>query len=579
MTGDREAARWAKGGPSRVTLVGTGIDAAHARGESRRYNLATASLQASLQRHPILSERVRVERIDRPFSLDDPTFGDEVVEAVLATEPDVLGLSCYAWDLEAQLALAERVKAARPGVRVVLGGPSATFHARALLETRPAVDAVVRGEGEETFAALLAADPLGPGPIPGVAWRDPGGVVHPEPLGPPVADLASLPSPLLAGVLEPPRDNLLLEFSRGCIYRCRHCAWQTHDGEGIRFVSAERVRAEIAWALERGCRHGFVIDSAINSDDDWLKELTRAIRRGDPRGELFLTYFLDYRRVSPDQVTRLARLRTHEPLVGLESVNPAALRASGRPEQIRQAFGRAVDLLAEAVGPVMPNLMFGMPGDNLGGFRHTLDFVAELAERPGPRRIRRARVHWAIVTPGSYFSQRAERYGIVTAPRGVPYLLGSKTFPREDLIRGLELISEHPRADLFVWEDAEPLRILGCEVPELLSPGSGRVGGPPPERIDDEAVLRAIAPLLPGRRIRGWEVAPVGRRRGFPEVVLRDPAGRSLRLGFRPRDTEPDPLAQTRSFDLTGDRELPATEARNIRSALIRLITKNDGEP
>lgn len=563
---------------TRITLLGTGIGAAHARGEAKRYNLATASLQAYLQGHPTLGERVEVHRISLSFGLDDPTFGDEVVDLVLESEPDVLGLSCYAWDLEAQLSLASRAKTRRPRLKVVLGGPSATFGTRALMEANPAVDAVVRGEGEETFAALLGAGLDSPAGIPGVAWRDPSGSLHEEPLGPPVADLASLPSPLLDGVLEPPRENLLLEFSRGCIYRCRHCAWQTH-GKGIRCVPAARVRDEIAWARDHGYGHGFVIDSAINNDDAWLGALTRAIAQGDPRGELVLSYFINYRLITPDQARRLSKVRTHEVLLGLESVNPRALSAAGRRSTIVDDFTRAVDLLSEAVGAVTPNIMFGMPGDDLEGFRRTLDFVATLAERTGTGRspkIRGARIHWAIVPPGSYFSENAANFGLEIHGRGVPYVLGSDTFPRGDLVRGLELIREHPRADLFIWEDAEPVRILGCEVPDMVSPGGGRVGGPAPERIDDEAVLGAIAPLTPGRRIRGWRVEPLGRRHGFPEVTLSGPQDRLIQLGLRPRETDPHPLARTRRFDLICDHESASAEESNLLTALIRLISKND---
>jgi radical SAM superfamily enzyme YgiQ (UPF0313 family) len=558
---------------TRVTLLGTGLDADHARGESRRYNLATAALHAALRAHPVVGDRINVRHLSVPFDLDSPELDDGVLTTVLETEPDILGLSCYAWDLEAQLSLAARVKRTRPDVRVVVGGPSATFHTRALLAANPAVDAAVRGEGEETLAALLGASWDDFSGLRSVAWRDPDGAVHEEPMGPPVADLSTLRSPLLDGLLEPPRDNLLLEFSRGCVARCRHCAWQTH-GRGVRRVPRERVRAEIAWARDHGYRHGFIIDSSINSDDRWLAVLTDAVVEADPGGALALSYFIDFRFVTPAQARALSRLRTHEVLVGLESVNPEALRTTGRRAAVREPFTRAVDLLAEAVGPVTPNIMFGMPGDDIDGFSRTLDFIAELAERPGPRRIRQARVHWTIVAPGSHFSEHASKFGLRVHPRGIPYVLGSETFP--DLLHGLRLIRDHPRADLFIWEDAEPVRILGGEAPDMLSPGGGRVGGPAPVRISDEAMLRAIAPLEPGRTIRAWRVAPLERHHGQPEVVLIGPEDRTVRLRFRPRDTDPNPRARTRSFDLSLDRDHAARDERQIVEAMVRLVRKND---
>lgn len=563
----------------RVTLLGTGLAALHAQGESRRYNLATAYLQAYLQAHPSLSSSVDITRIDIPFNLDRPTFEDDVLRRVLATRPDVLGLSCYAWDLQAQMKLAAQVREKCPSVRIVIGGPSASYGSAALLGRYPAVDVAVRGEGEETLARLLASDFQSLRGVPGTAWRDQHGLVHEEPLGPPVEDLSVLRSPMLDGVLEPPRENLLLEFSRGCIYRCKHCAWQTH-GSGVRLVPAERVRDEIAWARERGYKHAFIIDSAINNDDSWLDAMSRAYSEGDPDGSVVASYFINYRFVTKAQLGFLKRIPTHEVLVGLESVNAEALRTTGRKPKVKEEFAAAVDLLAEHVGPVTPNVMFGMPGDTLDGFRQTLDYIAALAERPGPKRIRHARVHWTIVPPGSHFAENADQYGIVVHDDGVPYAMGTSTFPREDLLAGLQLITDHPRADLFVWEDAEPIRILGGSVPDMNAPGGGRVGGPAPERIADDDVLRVIAPLTVGRALkRGWTVAPLERAHGFPVVVLQHPDGRTVRMGFRPRDSQPRPLGRSRMFDLTGDRASAGTEEHALLCALVDLVAKNDGDP
>ena len=563
----------------KLTLVGTGIKLPHVDESALRYNLANAHLQAYLEAGELPTAGLRVERIDLPVSLDAPAFDDDALERVVATRPDVLGLSCYSWDIAALLELAARVHRALPSTRIVLGGPSATFQASSLLESHPYVSAVVRGEGEQTLALLLATGANAPAGVRGVTWRDDAGQVHAEPDRPVMSDLGQLASPLLQGTLTPPPQNLMLEFSRGCVYRCTYCAWKT-QGAGVRYVSAERVRREIAWAHERRYEHAFIIDSAINNHDERLAVIADAVVDADPHGDMAFSYFVNHAFVTKGQMANLARIRAHEITIGLESVNPAALRAAGRKPLDTTQFASALDLLAEA-GPVTVSLMLGMPGDDLDGFRRTLDFVARQAERPGLNRIRSARVHWMLVAPGSHLHSHAERHGLQLAPSGIPYVLGSSTFPKGDLVRALHVLHEHPRSDLFIWEDAEPLRMMGEPLPQMFAAGGDHIGGRATGRVSERDVLRAIRPLEPGRALRrGWSVGPIEHQQGWPVVVLLGPGQRRISVQLRARNAEPKPYARTSRFDLVWLASvLPGAdrlEEQRLVAALADLVKRND---
>ena len=71
-------------------------------------------------------------------------------------EPDVVGLSVMTFQRTTALRLASFIRALRPSVRIVAGGydPSLAPHA---YEASPAIDFVVRGEGEHTLRELLRA--------------------------------------------------------------------------------------------------------------------------------------------------------------------------------------------------------------------------------------------------------------------------------------------------------------------------------------------------------------------------------------------------------------------------------------
>ena len=88
---------------------------------------------------------------------------------MLARDPWMVGLTCYVWNVERSLWIAQRLKAARPDLKIVLGGPEITADNGWVL-AHPAVDFAVIGEGEQTFAELLDALGRGPRAGPGDPW-------------------------------------------------------------------------------------------------------------------------------------------------------------------------------------------------------------------------------------------------------------------------------------------------------------------------------------------------------------------------------------------------------------------------
>jgi radical SAM superfamily enzyme YgiQ (UPF0313 family) len=108
----------------------------------------------------------------------DAIAPDDIAERILALEPDVLGLSCYLWNIEALMAACRRIKVRRPQARIVLGGPEVGPVAASVLDANRVVDVVVRSEGERPFAAIVSACMRGGdvGGVAGIRYRDADGI-------------------------------------------------------------------------------------------------------------------------------------------------------------------------------------------------------------------------------------------------------------------------------------------------------------------------------------------------------------------------------------------------------------------
>jgi len=414
---------------------------------SESYNLAIASIQASVEAHPALASRVAIKRADFPVTWDDKEVGPAQADWIVRAEPDVLGLSCYCWSIDTLLRLARRVREQIPDTFVVLGGPSAGPDAPAILRDHPEVDAVVRGEGENAFASLLRArlDGTPLSQVAGLFFRGLDGIVEND-LAPHPVDLDTLPSPYRRGVMLPTGRSLLLETSRGCRFRCRFCSWMG-GARRLRYVPIQTVEADLRWAVAQGIRSVKLADTAINFDTDRLSALAGALREADPAGSMRLTYFLKPELLTQEQIEVLATIPSDEIIVGIESLTPAARKAAGKPPFDPEAFAQQMRWLRR-VGPVTVSLILGLPGDTVKGLDATLDWVIRF-DRQHPGAIHVICLFWLAVLPGAAMHQRRAELGLRTTLRETPYLLESGDHSPDDLLsmarRSIDRHYAHPK--------------------------------------------------------------------------------------------------------------------------------------
>src|SRR5580693_4058086 len=74
-------------------------------------------------------------------------------------DADLVGFSTYVWNGRISLEIARRLKAAKPGIVIVFGGPHVPDQPEPFLRVNPQIDLAVHNEGERTFLALLEAFP------------------------------------------------------------------------------------------------------------------------------------------------------------------------------------------------------------------------------------------------------------------------------------------------------------------------------------------------------------------------------------------------------------------------------------
>ena len=196
---------------------------------------------------------------------------------------DILGFACYIWNIEMTLHVVDMVKAVRPDIKIVLGGPEISFTADELLERCPNIDYIVQGEGEEAFHALVTAlqlgnDGLNP-VIPGVRGRRDGSILGSlEAVE--VSDLSTIPFPYTEEDMEDLEHKIIYyESSRGCPFSCQYCL--SGNKNTVRFFPQERTLEELQWFIDHGVKQVKFVDRTFNCAPHHHRPLMEFMRDSD----------------------------------------------------------------------------------------------------------------------------------------------------------------------------------------------------------------------------------------------------------------------------------------------------------
>ena len=203
------------------------------------------------------------------------------VDAIVAAKPDIVGFATYVWSSLLFTEVARELRLRMPECRIVFGGPSAHPDVFALPCYRGAgrwIDALVVGDGEESFADILAlgATREALSAIPGLALPEGEGWVRTPPRRV-RTDLDGIASPFQLGLM-PATGVAYLETFRGCPLSCRFCQWGT-DIPGAVFSRdyLERELRALA-ALSPGVT--YLVDAGLNLNAKAFRNLTEAAEFG-----------------------------------------------------------------------------------------------------------------------------------------------------------------------------------------------------------------------------------------------------------------------------------------------------------
>ncbi|PLT34403.1 B12-binding domain-containing radical SAM protein [Bacillus sp. V5-8f] len=219
------------------------------------------------------------------YTIKDPVMN--IVGDLYSKNPDIIGFSCYIWNIEETIKVIQMLKKINPELVIILGGPEVTYDVSEWLEKIPEADFIVMGEGEMTFKKLL--EELHGGKdfrtVSGIAYRSNGkNVIQPQSSK---LDLKELPSPFHFEEDIPHLSKRVayVETSRGCPFNCQFCLSSIEVG--VRYFDREKIKEDIRYLMKNGAKTIKFVDRTFNISRSYAMEMFQFLIDEHVQGTVF----------------------------------------------------------------------------------------------------------------------------------------------------------------------------------------------------------------------------------------------------------------------------------------------------
>ncbi len=367
-------------------------------------------------------------RIDILSEKTTSYLGDAaLIKRVLSRKPDIIGFTLFNWNVERSIYMAQEIKKEYQP-KIIFGGPEMTPDNR--LAHSDMADLFIYGQGEAVFAGLFENQD---------EWKKGNQESRSDEI------FRTSPSPYLKNLLEPDIDHLMyLETQRGCPYQCGFCYYHKSLDRMI-IADEDTLLQAVRWAVEHQVGELCLLDPSLNTRpglNAFLKKIS-LINRKNPLG---INGELRADSINRENANLFAAAGFSGFEIGLQTTNPKALDIMKRPTSLKK-FLKGVLLLKER--GILPriDLIAGLPGDDLDGFKKSVNFICD------NDLCLDVQVFPLSILPGTNFKKQSRQLGLHYEKHPPYNIIRTAAFSQEDMFEAFDYAESMFDVSLFPEPD------------------------------------------------------------------------------------------------------------------------------
>jgi anaerobic magnesium-protoporphyrin IX monomethyl ester cyclase len=362
------------------------------------------------------------------YTIKDPVMN--IVTDLYQRKPNVIGFSCYIWNIEETIKVIKMLKKIAPDITIVVGGPEVSYDVREWLETVPEFDFIVIGEGEETFKQFLFQlhGEQDFRSVHGLAFRQDGEIViNPQRNK---INLAEMPSPFRFPEDLPHLSKRVtyIETSRGCPFSCQFCLSSIEVG--VRYFDREKIKDDIRYLMKNGAKTIKFVDRTFNISRSYAMDMFQFLIEEHVPGTVF-QFEITADIMRPEVIEFLNKeappgLFRFE--IGVQSTNDEVNKLVMRKQNFEK-LTRTVTMVKEG-GKIAQHLdlIAGLPEEDYTSFRKTFNDVFAL-------RPEELQLGFLKMLRGTGLRLRAQQHGYVFMDHAPYEVLQNNVLSFDDIIR------------------------------------------------------------------------------------------------------------------------------------------------
>lgn len=389
-----------------------------------------------------------------------------ILEDIYRRKPDIVGISCYIWNIAYVLDLVRDIHKVLPETDIWLGGPEVSYDAPQLLVREPEVFGVMKGEGEEMFAALLncyrtlgctvrqmqrlgrrsaptgsacGKDAAAEAPdeactaefwyrmsqVAGLTYHGADGKLCDQ-LVRPVMDMSRIPFlyPSLKGF-----ENRIVyyESSRGCPFSCSYCL--SSIDKSVRFRDLKLVLPELDFFLEKKVPQVKFVDRTFNAKKSHAMAIWKHILEHD-NGVTNFHFEITADLLDEEELDLISRMRPGliQLEIGVQSTNPDTIKAIRRKMDLDRLRYVVERINAGKNVHQHLDLIAGLPFEDYDSFGRSFNDVYSME----PEQFQ---LGFLKVLKGSYMHEKVPDYDLQYRGKAPYEVLSTKWLPYSDVLR------------------------------------------------------------------------------------------------------------------------------------------------